>query len=251
VRNLPSATATVWYADIVQKERFGSLTRLKPSLREGLWCLGGVLASLLVVLVIRWVHNSRTPLPYQKDGITASWIPDTVKHWTPQINEMSQKYDIDANVVAIVMTMESGGNASAKSPDGAIGLMQITPPTAKDIASKYLKKPVSTYKLEDPTTNIEFGVAYLAFLRKEFGLPNQGPTWDSTVEYIAASYNGGPGAGGNLYNGKGLTDTETVVYSRDAFNMWRERKINQSPTFDRWKERGGTTLLDAAKASQQ
>jgi soluble lytic murein transglycosylase-like protein len=196
------------------------------------------------------MNNHRTAIPYQKTGITAAWIPDTVKHWDAQINEQGKKYNVDANLIAIVMTMESGGDPKAKSQDNAVGLMQITDPTAKDIASKYLKRPVTTYDLQDPATNIEFGTAYLAYLRDEFGEPDQAPTWNSTVEYVAASYNGGPGAGGNLYNGKGLTDTETVVYSRDAFNMWRERHNGTSPTFDRWKERGGTTLLDAAKANQ-
>jgi hypothetical protein len=41
-----------------------------------------------------------------------------------------------------------------------------------------------------------------------------------------------------------------VIYSRDAFNMWRERHAGNSPTFDRWKERGGQRLIDAAKKNQ-
>ena len=124
--------------------------------------------------------------------------------------------------------------------------MQITPLTAKDIATKYLKKPVTHYDLKNPETNIEFGTAYLAFLRDYFGAYNQNPDW-ATVELIAAGYNGGPGAAANLESGKGLKDTQTVVYSRDAFNMWRERHSSSSPTFDRWKERGGSILLDKAR----
>jgi soluble lytic murein transglycosylase-like protein len=110
---------------------------------------------------------------------------------------------------------------------------------------------VKSYNLADPKTNIEFGAAYLAYIRDVFGEAQQGPSWDATVELIAAGYNGGPGAAHNLYHGLGLTDTQTVVYSRDAFNMWRERHASSSPTFDRWKERGGQRLLDAAQAAQQ
>ncbi len=159
---------------------------------------------------------------------------------------MAKKYNIDPDFIAIIMTMESGGYAKAKSDAGAEGLMQITPATGKDIAGKYLKKPMKSYNLFDPRTNIEFGAAYLALLRDQFGAPDQGPTWDATAEVVAAGYNGGFLAANDLQEGKGLQDAQTVVYSRDAFNMWRERKAKDSPTFDRWKERGGSTLLDAA-----
>jgi hypothetical protein len=33
--------------------------------------------------------------------------------------------------------------------------------------------------------------------------------------------------------------------------MWRERHAKSSPTFDRWKERGGQRLIDKAKEAHQ
>jgi hypothetical protein len=222
----------------------------KLSSRELILLCGGALIALLVVGAIKLIEDSRTLIPYKTAGVTAYWIPPTVRHWDKPINEMAKKYDVDPNLIAILMTMESGGDQNAKSSDNAVGLMQITPPTAKDISQKFLKKPTTRYDLNDPSTNIEFGTAYVAYLRDEFGETSQGPDWTRTVELIAAGYNGGPGAANNLELGKGLKDTQTVVYSRDAFNMWRERVSHSSPTFDRWKERGGTALLDAAKASQ-
>lgn len=201
--------------------------------------------------VNQYQYNSQVALPYNPAGITAKWIPPTVTHWTTLINEMAKKYNIDANVIAIIMTMESGGDPKAASEAGAQGLMQVTHPTAGDIAKKYLKVPRNDiYDLFDPATSIEFGAAYLANLRDVFGEPAQSPSWNYTVELIAAGYNGGPGAANSVYKGEGLTDTQTVVYSRDAFNMWRERHASDSPTFDRWKERGGQTLLDDAKQDQ-
>jgi len=71
------------------------------------------------------------------------------------------------------MTIESGGYSKAGSSADAQGLMQVTPPTAKDIAAKYLKKPASSYDLMDPRTSVEFGSAYLAYLRKNFGSYNK------------------------------------------------------------------------------
>jgi hypothetical protein len=218
--------------------------------RDGLFLLLGVVIALAGVGVINLIDNARTPIPYQPAGITAAWIPSTVKHWSGPINQMAKKYDVDPNLIAIIMTMESGGDAKAESSDKAQGLMQITPPTAKDIAAKFLKQPRKTYNLQDPGTNVEFGTAYLAYLRDQFGTARQGPDWTSTVELVAAGYNGGPGAANSLEEGKGLQDTQTVVYSRDAFNMWRERHIADSPTFDRWVERGGSLLINAARADQ-
>jgi Transglycosylase SLT domain len=211
-------------------------------------CVGAIITIVVGGAGI-WVHRMQKPLAPETATITAPWIPSTVKHWHTQIETMAKRYDIDPNLLAIIMTMESGGDPKANSGE-AQGLMQITPLTAKDIASKYLKKPVKTYNIWDPSTNIEFGAAYLAKLRDIFGDYSQAPTWNGTVELVAAGYNGGPGAANSLEEGQGLTDTQTVVYSRDAFNMWRERKAKDSPTFDRWKERGGSTLLDQAKASQ-
>jgi soluble lytic murein transglycosylase-like protein len=224
--------------------------RLPSSRREWLLLASGSLIVLAGVGIVTLLNHSRLPLKPEASTITSPWIPSTVKHWQGPINEMARKYKIDPNLVAIVMTVESGGGAKAGSEADAHGLMQITPPTAKDIAAKYLKKPVTKYDLWDPRTNIEFGTAYLALLRKEFGTWQQGPTWNSTVELIAAGYNGGPVAANHVEQGKGLHDTQTVIYSRDVFNMWRERHAGSSPTFDRWKERGGSRLIDAAKAQQ-
>lgn len=224
--------------------------KLRLKQRDWFMLAAGAVATLIVVEVIGMIYDAKTPLPYQPAGITARWIPPTVRHWSKQIDSTAKKYNLDPNLVAIIMTMESGGDQNAQSEAGAVGLMQVTPLTAQDIASKYLKKPVKTYNLKDPSTNIEFGTAYLAFLRDYFGTAKQGPDWTSTVELVAAGYNGGPGAVADLEAGKGLEDTQTVVYSRDAFNMWRERHSADSPTFDRWKARGGSNLLAAAKAGQ-
>jgi soluble lytic murein transglycosylase-like protein len=215
--------------------------------RDYLMFVVGAVAVLAVVGVVWWIYEAQTPLKPRSSIITSPWIPPTVRKWDKPINEMAAKYKVDPNLIGIIITLESGGYSKAQSEDNAKGLMQITAPTAKDISTKFLKKPVHKYDLYNPRTNIEFGTAYLAWLRDEFGTAKQGPDWNSTVELIAAGYNGGPGAANSLEQGQGLTDTQTVIYSRDAFNMWRERHAKSSPTFDRWKERGGIDLINKAK----
>lgn len=182
--------------------------------------------------------KQNSSLLYQSAGVTISWLPSTVTHYKSDIETMARRYDIDANLIAIIMTLESGGYSRANS-GVAKGLMQVTDYTGGDIAKKFLTSPQSTYDLYNPKTSIEFGAAYLAHLRDTFCEPSDGPSWNACVEAIAAGYNGGPGAAISLISGKGLTASETVIYSRNAFNMWRERESETSPTFDRWKEASG------------
>jgi soluble lytic murein transglycosylase-like protein len=219
-----------------------------PKGRDWLFLLFGAIIVLVIWGIVILVTHSHLPLKPQSKAVTSPWFPATVKRWQAPIGEMAAKYQVDPNLIAIIMTLESGGNPKAQSEAGAKGLMQITDPTAKEIAAKFLKQPLSTYNLEDPATNIEFGTAYLGYLRDTFGGWEQGPSWDYTVELVAAGYNGGPSAANSVFKGEGLTDTQTVVYSRDAFNMWRERFAKKSPTYDRWLLRGGQQLIDAAKA---
>ena len=194
------------------------------------------------------IQNTMPRLPYKQQGVTIPWLPPTIKHWQVQINEIAKSYNIDANLVAVIMTLESGGYTKADSWQ-AQGLMQITPLTAREIANKHLKQPAATYDIWKPETNIEFGVAYLAYLRGEFCDHTTGPDW-ACVELIAAGYNGGPGAANSVYTGEGLDDTQTVIYARDAFNMYREGAAVKSPTYSRWLERGGQDLINKAKKEQ-
>lgn len=211
----------------------------------------GIVITAGGVYMVNKIEQHETALASKSSKITSPWIPETVKHWEKPIGKMAQRYDIDPNLIAIIITMESGGYPKATSEVNAKGLMQIMPLTAEDIAARYIEKPVKKYDLYDPETSIEFGAAYLAMLRDEYGTAKQGPSWNDTVELIAAAYNGGFSAANALEKGEGLRDTQTLSYSRDAFNMWRERNSESSPTFERWKERGGDELITSAKNWQQ
>lgn len=223
---------------------------LTITFRDGIMVLVGAVLTLIIGGVTMSMLNKEPVLAYQESGVTVAWIPPTVRHWDKTVNEMAKRYDLDANLVAIIMTMESGGNPKAKSEVGATGLMQLMPATAGDIAKMYVKEPVTKYDLTNPRTNIEFGTAYLAMLRDQYGSQQHAPDFTRSVELIATAYNAGFGAANALEAGEGLRDTQPVIYSRDAFNMYRERVSKTSPTFDRWKERGGTDLLDAAVKNQ-
>lgn len=96
-----------------------------------------------------------------------------------------EKTGIDPYLVAALIRHESLFLPNAVSPVGAVGLMQLMPSTAKDIARKRHIPEPSRSDLFDPETNIRFGIFYLAERIQEF-----------KGDYFPAvcSYNAGPGA---------------------------------------------------------
>src|SRR3954469_13438039 len=121
-----------------------SVTKLRLSLRRQDYIMLGLGAAVAIACfgLMRLMYNSQTPLRPESNQVTSPWIPPTVHKWDKQINAMAAKYKVDPNLIAIIITLESGGYQKATSEADAKGLMQITPPTAKDIAAKFLKKPV-------------------------------------------------------------------------------------------------------------
>lgn len=93
------------------------------------------------------------------------------------IAEASARFAIPPPWIRAVIHVESGGNANAVSPKGAIGLMQIMPDTWADLARRYGlgADPMSAHD------NIIGGTAYLRELYDRFG----------PIGFLAA-YNAGP-----------------------------------------------------------
>ena len=92
-------------------------------------------------------------------------------------------YALDRAWVFAVARQESAFMPDARSPKGALGLMQIMPATGKDIASKLKKPGFKTRDLLDSATNLRFGSWYLRDLLNRMR--------DHRVLAIA-SYNAGP-----------------------------------------------------------
>ena len=84
-----------------------------------------------------------------------------------EIEEVSQKYNIDGALIASVINVESGFNEKAISNKGAVGIMQIMPSTAKWIAQKN-KIDYDEKMLENPYYNIQIGSIYLSYLINYF-----------------------------------------------------------------------------------
>lgn len=105
-----------------------------------------------------------------------------VKHL---LREASVLHDIDYELLQALIATESGFNTHAVSPRGAVGLMQLMPPTAQRYGVRADKKTAIEKKLTDPRTNIRAGASYLRDLINLF--PGQ-------LELAVAAYNAGEGA---------------------------------------------------------
>jgi soluble lytic murein transglycosylase-like protein len=89
----------------------------------------------------------------------------------------SQAHGVDPLLVKALIQVESGYRPKARSPKGAVGLMQIMPATAREYN---VRNPF------DPKANIEAGVKHLKALLDRFGRER--------TELALAAYNAGPGA---------------------------------------------------------
>jgi hypothetical protein len=104
---------------------------------------------------------------------------------SPLLREASETHGIDYSLLKALITAESGFNPHAVSPKGAVGLMQLIPPTAARYGVTAGKNASVEKKLTDPRTNIRAGARYLADLIKMF---------PGRLELALAAYNAGEGA---------------------------------------------------------
>ncbi|WP_077595573.1 lytic transglycosylase domain-containing protein [Polaromonas sp. A23] len=107
------------------------------------------------------------------------------KAFSPLLREASKTHGIDYSLLQALISTESGFNAEAVSPKGAVGLMQVMPPTAERYGVTASKNSTVAKKLTNPKVNIKAGARYLADLIKMF---------PGRLELALAAYNAGEGA---------------------------------------------------------
>lgn len=101
-------------------------------------------------------------------------------HFSRQIQYVSHSFNIDPLLMHAIAHVESRHNPQAVSPDGAIGLMQVMPATARRFG---LDNPES--QLFDPMENLVVSSRYLRVLYGHFG---------NDLPLVLAAYNAGENA---------------------------------------------------------
>lgn len=108
------------------------------------------------------------PRPYEKEVAT-----------------MAEKTKLPASLIYSIMKQESAFNEKALSGAGAMGLMQVVPPLARQLAGKFdvpYSRPADLFR---PAVNIQLG---------SYELMEQVNKQSGQLTFVAAAYNAGPGA---------------------------------------------------------
>jgi soluble lytic murein transglycosylase len=136
------------------------------------------------------------------------------------VQRESRRHSLDPFLVLAIIKVESGFQHSAEAEDGARGLMQIQPESAKSIA----RERRSVYRadkhvgaddpdLDDPIVNIKLGVFYLHSLKRNF----------QDLTLALAAYNRGPTRVKNLL----LEETDVPLeYATRVLSTYQDYRRN-------------------------
>ena len=113
------------------------------------------------------------------DVPTHLYYPTSV--WKPR-----DGFKLEKELLHAFMHQESMFNTKAKSKDGAMGLMQVLPSTAKFITKSKDVKRNNSNILKNPEINLEVGQEYITYLLDL-------EVVSRNLIFLAAAYNGGPG----------------------------------------------------------
>jgi soluble lytic murein transglycosylase-like protein len=119
---------------------------------------------------------SATPEALASEPLLAVKVPALSDQYRKLILKVAREQRVSAPLIAAVAAAESGFDARARSPKGAVGLMQLMPETAR------------RFRVADrlsPEQSVRGGAAYLRWLNEHF---------NANLEHVIAAYNAGESA---------------------------------------------------------
>ncbi len=163
---------------------------------------------------------------------TAYWQALYPLPFFKEIETWSQQRQLNPLLVTALIRQESGFDPDIRSAAGALGLMQLIPPTAKWVAAKINLKQ---YKLENPKDNIQLGTWFLDYTHQKN---------NNNAMLAVASYNAGIGNVTKWLSQLGKSDPdefveaipfdETKNYVRQVFgNYWNYLRLYNPETSQR------------------
>jgi peptidoglycan lytic transglycosylase len=120
-----------------------------------------VAAAVILAAVGAFLYLQRTEPPWY----ARLWYP---LRYTTIVRVHAKENDLDPALLAAVIESESKFDPNARSSAGAIGLMQLTPTTAKGIASYTHGTRFRVSDLTDPDINVRYGAWYLRHLLDKY-----------------------------------------------------------------------------------
>ena len=144
-----------------------------PASRRGIarWVILGVVGCLALVTLL----FLRGPASWQR-----MYYP---LRYRESIQTSARRHQVNPYLVAAIINAECGWDTQIESAQGAVGLMQVLPETAQQLASSKLvdAKRYPPQDLSNPDVNIEYGTAYLRYLVDRY----------HEIETALAAYNAG------------------------------------------------------------
>jgi soluble lytic murein transglycosylase-like protein len=135
----------------------------------------------------------------------------SVRH---HMRDAAKNNRVDFELLQALIVAESGFDALAVSPKGAVGLMQLMPDTAKRYGVNADKTKTIEQKLRDPKINISAGAKYLRDLIAMF---------PGKLDLAVAAYNAGEGAV-QKYGNKIPPYKETQNYVKTVMQTYQALK---------------------------
>lgn len=209
--------------------------------------LGSVLVGIILLVIFNWLASQpflfnqpserivdsqvqgsgtgkqRNPV----DGQISQVFTPEVQRWGSKIITWSKRWDVDPQLIATVMQIESCGHPTIHSSAGAIGLFQVM--------------PYHFGEDEEPTTpgiNALRGIGYLKSALNAF---------DGDARMALAGYNGGING---AKRGEQNWADETVRYVYYGLGIYQDAVSNNltSGRLDEWLSNGGASLCRKASS---
>jgi hypothetical protein len=160
-----------------------------------LWVPAALLALALpcAAAVLRAVSPDSAPIPVE---------PALVR----QLDALAAQEGLDPNLLRAMAWAESGFNRNARSPRGALGVLQVMPATAGKFGAT---------DLHDPIQVMAAGAKYLRFLLDRY---------QGDVAKAVAAYNGGEKA-----IDAGALSQETTSYRALVLDLFNTRSVQPAP----------------------
>lgn len=170
------------------------------------------------------ITNTEISAATSATGLSPIFTPE-VRYWADSIARWAAASNLDLNLVAAVMQIESCGDPRATSRVGAIGLFQVMPYHFKAGENPY-----------DPDTNALRGLDYLQRSLSAAG---------GNARLALAGYNGGIGV---ISRGEWTWAAETVRYVKYGYPIYEDALsgITSSASLNEWYDRYGASLCRQA-----
>ena len=165
--------------------------------------------------------SASKPIP----GSIAPLFTNEIHHWENDIIRWASEYDLDPNLIAILMQIESCGFQNAESSSGAIGLFQVMP-----FNFDFSEEPF------EPDTNAKRGLSYFSRAIELAG---------GDLRLAFAGYNGGHGVI-QIDPKDWYSETKRYVYWSTGILADLHQGKTESPHLQEWLNSGGASLCTLA-----